>query len=298
MQQLDTIPIFLAVAEAGGFRRAADRLGMTSAGVSKAVARLEAELDTRLFERTTRRVDLTPQGVAFRAKAEAAMLALDEGARALDIAREAPSGLVRLSLSPVLGAFLAARLPELAERLPGLAFDLDFSDTAVDLSAEGYDIALRVGLGAAAHLVTRRIARLDGATLATPGYLARHGTPEHPDNLADHVCYGYLMKNGQVAPWDYLDGTVALWHLPEGPMRLNLGAPLVDAALSGRGIVRIFGHLAADAIDAGRLVRVLGRYEPPGPEVQALILPSVASSARVRAVLDFLYRTFRSFPAR
>ena len=73
MQQLDTIPIFLAVAEAGGFRRAADRLGMTSAGVSKAVARLEAELDTRLFERTTRRVDLTPQGVAFRAKAEAAM---------------------------------------------------------------------------------------------------------------------------------------------------------------------------------------------------------------------------------
>ena len=82
MQQLDTIPIFLAVAEAGGFRRAADRLGMTSAGVSKAVARLEAELDTRLFERTTRRVDLTPQGVAFRAKAEAAMLAHDEGAQA------------------------------------------------------------------------------------------------------------------------------------------------------------------------------------------------------------------------
>lgn len=292
---LNDLPAFLAVAERRSFRKAAEALGMTSAGVSKAVSRLESTVGARLFTRTTRRVDLTPEGIAFLSRAQAAMDSLADGMATLDMMREASSGTVRLSCSVVLADLIAATLPELSVRYPGLDLHLSVSDTPVDLSREGVDIALRVGGDAPGHLRQRRLARLRWKTVAAPAYLAIHGSPADPGDLGRHRCLVFSRPDGVGVPWRFhtSDGEVEVRPAPA--FSVDQGMVSVTAALAGHGIAQVFDHMVRDHVHSGRLVPVLTAFDAQGPELSALFLPGQAARQRIRVTLDHLYATFRRF---
>lgn len=286
---------FLEVAELGSFRKAADRLGVTPAAVSKAVARLEARLDTRLFSRSTRRVVLTPEGEIFAERCQAAAREIGAGMESLEETRGAATGVVTVTAPFVLGRFLAGALPELALVHDRLRVRLMLTDRRVDLVNERVDVAIRVGEPGETDLIVRRLATLDWATVAAPAYLADRGTPESPGDLPAHRCLTFLSPAGRQVEFGFeMDGAVQTVEV-DGTLQFDEGELLADAALAGGGIAQVFSFMVADAVAEGRLVALFPDRQPPGPAVAAVMLRERGSTRKVRVLLDFLYERFSRF---
>jgi len=267
------------LAEEGSFAAAARSLGLSVATVSRAVSRLEARLGGRVFNRSSRRLALTDLG---RIVAERAARALSEAEEAEAAGRELasqPRGLVRLAVPMSFGLLrVAPILPDFLRRYPDITLDLHLGDAVVDLIGEGFDAALRIAVLEDSALVARRLGPVERLVVASPGYLARHGRPQHPRELAAHRCLGYAYRARGEA-WRFIgpDGEeVAV--TPSGPLRVTNVDALVPCLLEGLGIAElpdfaVVGHLAA-----GRVERVL-----PGWRMAAGGLYFVTPTARHRA---------------
>jgi DNA-binding transcriptional LysR family regulator len=192
--RLGGIAAFVQAAESGSFALAAQRLNLTRSAVGKSIARLEQRLGMRLFHRTTRRQNLTDDGQAFYESCLRALRELENAEAALESGRQVPSGRLRVSMAVVFGRHCVAPiLTRLAAGHPALELDLSFNDRPVDLIEDGFDLAVRGGAIADQDgLMMRRLGEQRMNVVATPGYLARHGTPQSLADLAAHdgVVYG------------------------------------------------------------------------------------------------------------
>ncbi len=291
----DDVKTFLAVAEAGGLSRAAHRLATSKSVVSRRIARLEDDLGARLLTRSNRGVVVTEAGEALRQRARTAFDELD-GAL-LDAAQNQRelTGLLRVTAPIAFGtSHLSPMLADLMETHPRLRVDLSLSDKRVDILAEGFDVAVRMGSLADSALVARRIAPLRLAVLASPAYLARRGIPARPRDLADHDCIVYTVPDGDL--WRFHDGPRVTSIRVAGRFRSDSPAAMRAAAVAGHGIVGLPTFMLGTEIADGALVPLLADYPVSEAGLYAIRPPGVAP-AKTRAFIDALAARFGPEPS-
>jgi DNA-binding transcriptional LysR family regulator len=288
---IEDLRTFVEVADAGGITAAAVRLGVAKSIVSRRLARLEEELGAQLLARTTRGTALTEAGATFR----------DYAARVcaeIDIARETvrPTGDLRgrlriaapLSFGPT---HFAQVLAEMAKRHPQLHIQTCYSDRFVDLVAEGYDCAIRVGHLPDSNLIARRVGPISGSLVASPDYIAAHGEPKTLDELLDHEA---LMQGTE--PWHLMDGDEVITIRPQGRFKADNGTALVAAALAGLGIGYLPDGLTRPHLASGALVQVLPQH-PTRPAGAYVIRPPGQHPARkIRVLTEMLIEYFETCP--
>lgn len=273
---------FTAVAEERSFRRAAARLGVSTAAVSKAVKALEERVGLALLSRHGGRVGLTREGDLLYQRSLEAIAAVGGAREALEPARSLPAGELVLSAPFVVSPLLAPGLALLRSRYPQLTFRVHVTDRLSRLAEESVDVAVRVGPVAESSLVARRLRRTRLVTVASPAYLARRGTPRRPADLDAHDCLVFLATNGRPRAYWLRSGER---HVAPA-LLIDHGPSLVDAALAGLGVTQIFDFMAEPLLRDGRLVAVLEDEIAPGPDVHAVCAPGRRAAARVRAAFE------------
>lgn len=289
MDRLLAMEVFCKVVEQGSFVRAAERLAMSTTAVSRHLAELEAHLNTRLLQRTTRRLHLTEAGLQFHQRAQQILEEVHDAETELLQDSRMPHGLLRLSVSIPFGAkHLAPLLERFHRRYPDLSVEVVATDRKLDLVDEGLDLALRISHQLDGNLVARRITTIRTIICAAPDYLRTHGTPATPDELSQHACLRYT---GTPEPgiWRFIcpdeqEQQVAIG----GPLSSDNGDMLLGAALQGLGIVRQPTFLVGEAITDGRLVPLLSAYRMPTLTLSAVYPSRRFLSGKVRAMIDFL----------
>lgn len=288
---------FVAVAEARSVRGAARALGITPGAVSKAVTRLEASLGVRLLDRSARAVRLTGEGEAIFAQLREAVA---RGLAARDLAQHAaerPRGVVRVSAPSVLGrAVLAPALPRLYDRYPELVVELGLTDRRVGFAAEDVDVAVRIGDLGASEARARRVATTRWIVVASPAYLARHGAPRAPADLAAHQCLRFRGPAGRPLAWSFAGRRGRRLAPPRlgGRLVADDGDALLAAAIAGVGLVQAIDFMVRAPVADGRLVEVLGDHVAAGPSIHVLSAPHRGSAPRVRAFVDFAADAIRA----
>jgi DNA-binding transcriptional LysR family regulator len=275
---------FVHVAEARSFRGGAERLGVTTAAMSKAISRLESELGVTLLRRTSRHVSLTTEGALFLERCRQAVAELQTGRDLVARAQRSPQGTLRVTLPPILGRTILPAVARVSSRHPRLQIHLVLTDRHVKLAEEEIDVAIRMGELEDSSLVARALPTPRWVTLASPGYLARRGTPEKPADLVNHECIKFVSTRGTVREWSFRDAKV------ETPSRLLLdhGDLLLDAASEGLGIVQVLDFMVAPFLSSGRLIEVLAAHAARGPSLHVVTLGRRASVPRVRVFLEAL----------
>ncbi len=302
MQHLQTtLPGLLSAvqaADSGSFTAAAQVLGLSPAAVSKNVAALEAQLQVRLFNRTTRQLALTEEGRAFVLQAREGLGALEAAASAAT-QKQVPQGLVRVNCAVGFGRrYVLPLLPQFFEQYPQVQVDLALNDQTVDLVRDGFDMGIRGGSQPPEGMVARKICDMPAVLVATPKYLKLCGKPQHYSELVQHQLLRVKFLSGRMAPWLFKDKNrvVAL----EAQARFLISDPevILDAALLHLGIARMGRHHAFDALACGDLVELLADQHVPGDARMAMFYPHRAGLApRVRVLMDFLLENFASSPS-
>lgn len=287
---------FTHAVETGSFTRAAERLGITASAVGKAVALMEARLGTRLLNRTTRSLGVTPEGEAYYKACVEALTVLDIAQSQLAAHQEVPAGRLRIDLPLTFGRrCVAPILFEIAERFPDLTLDVSFTDRRVDLVPEGIDLAIRMGeLDDRVGLVARQFYVQRWAVCAAPAYLGRYGRPQTINDLERHalIVYG---RDGFISPWFIPDAAGrSRKYAPQGRIILGHGEPLLDAALAGCGIAYLPTWLVADELVSGRLERLLSPELVEAGPVHAIWPATRTLAPKIRIVVDELVHRFSS----
>jgi LysR family transcriptional regulator for bpeEF and oprC len=283
---------FVAVAETGSFRGAARRLGVSPAAISKAVAKLEAEVGLPLIARGGRRAALTREGEDFFARCRPAVIAVEGAREAIAAARREPAGELVLSVPFVSTALLMPVLTTLRQRHPRLSFRLLVTDERSHLAEEAVDVAVRIGTLADSSLIARRLTGTRLRTVASLTYLARRGTPRSLDELDDHDCLVLIGPSGRPWPWRFASGprpTTATLVTEHGPS-------LVEAALAGLGVAQAFGFMVEPLLREHRLVELFCDDVADGPDVYAICSPGRRATPRVRAAFDAFADAFAAEP--
>jgi DNA-binding transcriptional LysR family regulator len=290
--------VFVRVVEAGSFSEAARLMLMTPSTVSKLIARLEARLGVRLMERSTRRLALTGEGQFYYERSIALLASLDEAEQQIAQGRAEAEGIVRVTSSVTFGtAALEPILPAFLETYPGITVDLSLSDDVVDLYLDRTDVAIRVGKLADSNLMARRIGETRRRIVASPRYLARHGTPLVPEDLAHHNCLGFNFRRAMPV-WPMREGGRIVERMLSGSLLANNGETLRRMAIAGVGIVRAADYHLRQPISRGELVEILADSDiGEGDEIHALFRGAQFLPARVRAFLDFTVPRMQRFLA-
>lgn len=297
LDRLTGLEVMSKIAGTGSLSAAARALGMSQTMVTKHLAALEGRLGTKLFHRTTRRLAITDDGRRYLELAERVLGDFEAAEAAVSADRIEPRGLLRLNVPLAFGIRqIAPRLAEFARHHPGVTVELGLNDRLVDLTEEGWDLAIRIGTLRDSSLVARRLAPCRMVVCAAPSYLAAQGTPRTTVELAGHNCLGYTLAQAGAGRWrmgahNSVDISVS------GNLRANNGDALLAAALAGQGIIYQPTFIVADALRAGRLVPVT--LELPASDllaVYAVYLPDRSPSAKVRAFIDFIARAFAPEP--
>lgn len=288
MDRLKAMQTFAQVVELGSFARAAARLDLSTSVCSRLVAELEAHLDARLLNRTTRSISLTEAGRVFHERCVTLLSDLEEAEAMAHAGRARARGTLRITapinfglkhITPLMGPFRA--------RYPDVRLDVSLSDRMVDLVEEGFDLAIRIGESRSASLITRRLGETSMIACAAPSYLARYGTPALPAQLVQHNCliYEYLPNRGE---WRFVDPAGAEHRVRvAGTLQTNNGEMLAGACVQGLGICCEPDFIVSDDIAAGRLTRILAEFTPPATAIHAVYASRRQLSAKVRAFVDF-----------
>ena len=283
---------FNAVVDAGSFVKAADALNMSKAAVSRYVVDMETRLGVRLLHRTTRRLSLTDEGQVFYGRSKELLAELQEAEDEITSRSDAASGLLRINapftfgilhLAPLWGAFMAEH--------PKVRLDVTLADRLVDLVEEGYDVAIRIATLESSTLVSKKLATTRMVLCASPAYLAQHGTPLHPSELARHsvISYSYWSTKDE---WRF-EG-------PQGPvsvktkpcMHTNSGDTCRAAALAHQGVILQPTFLVSKDLSDGGLVELMPQYRSIELGIYAVYPTRKHVSAKVRALIEFLAEHF------
>lgn len=275
---------FAAVADSGSFTRAARRLGISIAQVSRQVGQLEERLGARLLYRTTRQLSLTEAGELYLTHCRQLLESLADAEQAVSQLQAEPQGQLKLTAPLAYGhSHIAPLVLEFMQRYPLLEVSLDLSNQVQDLVHDGYDLAIRIGRLTDSSLMARKLGQRRHHVCASPDYLARHGAPRRPQELLQHQC----LQIGN-------DG----WHLQvngrrqtfrvQGRMRCSTAAPLAEAAMRGMGLAQLPDYYVAAYLESGALVEVLADYAEPEEGIWALYPHNRQLSPKVRLLVDFL----------
>jgi len=278
---------FNAVVDAGGFVKAADALDMSKAAVSRYVVDRETRLGVRLLHRTTRRLSLTDEGQVFYARSKEILAELQEAEDEITSRSKAASGLLRINAPFTFGIIHLAPLWGLfREQNPDVTLDITLADRVVDLVEEGYDVAVRIAALESSSLVSKRLATTRIVLCASPQYLALHGTPKHPRELAQHavISYSYLSTKDE---WRFVG--------PEGPVNVktkpcihtNSGDTCRAAALTHQGVILQPTFLVGKDLSEGTLVELMPEYRSIDLGIYAVYPTRKHVSAKVRALIEF-----------
>jgi DNA-binding transcriptional LysR family regulator len=287
---LDDAALFLRVAELGSLSAAARERSAPVSLVSRTLVRLEERCGARLMHRSTHGLSLTDEGDTFAAHARRMLDTRDELAAAFRHKRAGPSGWVRLSVSPILAeTLIVPSLPALYEAHPQLQLEILADDRISDMARDGVDIAIRTGVALGDNLVARKIADHGRRLCASPGYLARFGTPQHPDELARHRLITSSASPGLNRwPWSARAGQPkSAVYLAKGHTRSDNSAVLLSLALRGVGIARVNDLLSQPHITRGELVTVLDPwFDRSSIPIYAVMLPERHRLPKLRACID------------
>jgi len=284
----DDLKTFITVIDSGTLSAASVHLGQTTSGVSRALSRLEDKLATSLLTRTTRRMELTEEGQLFLEKARAILGAMEEAEETIRIRRQKPAG--RLCVDAASPFMLHCVVPHVAEfraMYPDIRLELSSNDQIADLIEHRTDIAIRIGTLNDSTLHARPLTSSPLYVLASPDYLAQHGTPQVPEDLAQHALLGFAQYElGNQWPLQHANGN----SLPVTPsLSASSGETLRQLALAGQGIVCLADFMTRDDIAAGRLVKVLEpHYTGYRQQIHAVYYRNTQLAQRISCFLEFL----------
>ena len=297
MEQLNPndLLIYARVADAGSFSKAAERLGLPKSTVSRRVAVLESQLGERLMVRSTRQSTFTEFGLQLLEHARLVATEVDAVADLTESRHAQPSGRLRVSMPGELGVLLLDQtLAEYNRRYPAVQMEVDLSPRRVDLLAEGFDLAVRVGkLHNEATLAARKIATLSNGLYASPAYLAAHGTPHTPEDLANHCGLLILRNNNEYQNWNLQRGEQQWEGTPKAAFAANSPGLLVRLASAGNGIAAVSDRFVDDRVASGQLCRVMQDWQLPGHEVWAVFPGRRLLQPKTRAFMDMLQEALR-----
>ncbi|CAB3735962.1 HTH-type transcriptional regulator DmlR [Achromobacter deleyi] len=287
---LANIGVLTAVVESGSFARAAEALGITASGVSRAVGRLEAGVGVRLLDRTTRAVALTDEGRRLYEQINPLVAGIGEAIATAGGASAAVKGRLRVNVDAFFARLiLAPHLARFLERHPDLTLDLATREQLGDLVSDGFDIAVRFGEPPSSSLVSRKLLDTRSVTVAAPSYLRKHGVPATPADLARHACIQMRSTmTGQLLEWNYRKKGRTTRVETSGPLHLTDGWTMLGACLGGAGIARFKASGVQDLIRQGKLVELLPDYIGDRYALYALYPSRHLPAAKVRAFIDFV----------
>lgn len=285
MDTFAEIGVFTRVVDAHSFTQAATSLGITPSGVSRIISRLERRLGVRLLQRTTRSLSLTDDGAAYYERCKRILVELEDAETALASTQREPRGRLRVDAPIVVGEYmLAPALPAFLLAHPQLGIDLSVRDHVIDPIAEGIDITLRMAELRDTELVSRTLAECRMVTVGAPKYLAKHGRPKHPRDLANHRTIGFWSAASGAKAWHFRDGV----HEISSQLVTNSGDAQVAAAVAGFGLVHVFEFHVRTELARGRLEVVLANHEATPRPLYALYARHRAAMPKLRVFLEWL----------
>jgi DNA-binding transcriptional LysR family regulator len=296
MLDLQQLASFVAVVNAGSFVGAADAIGLSKAAVSRHVADLEAQLGVRLLHRTTRRLSLTDDGQRFQARATELLAFAGELEAEASAGSGEAAGLLRINAPLTFGNLhLAPLWSRFIAENPKVALDITLNDRVVDLVDEGYDLAVRITGLASSQLVSRRLASTRIVLCASPAYLAAHGTPSHPHELARHQVVSYAYWTGG-DDWRFTGAEGEARVRVQPRIHTNSGDTCRVAALHGQGVILQPDFLVGDDLRRGDLVELLPGWHSIELGIHALYASRKHLPMKTRRLVDFLVEAFATPP--
>lgn len=297
MDRLQAMEVFVAVVDSGGFASAARRLDLSAPVVTRAVAELEARLGVRLLTRTTRAVRVTEAGARYAEDCRRILADVGDAEAATSGARTQLKGLIGVTAPVLFGNLhVAPIVTDYLRRYPDVDAQCVFVDRVVNLVDEGLDVAVRIGELPDSALRAVNVGRVRRMLLASPAYVAAHGRPQRPQDLAEHL----LIQPTQVAPypeWRFAEGGRPLVQRIRPRLRTTTNDAARSFALAGLGIVRLLSYQAADALGRGELLPLLEDFEPPTLPVHVVHHEGRHMTQKVRAFVDLAVDGLRANPA-
>lgn len=297
-ETLSDIAVFVSVVKHGSFTAAADQLETSKSQVSKCINRLEAALGARLLHRTTRRLRLTEAGAALYESSASALSAIEDAQLAVSNLQGAPRGVLKVSASITFGVLqLLPVVREVSEHYPELGIELVLEDRHVDLVREGIDLAVRItGDPPDSAMIYRKLAANRQVVCAAPAYLAKHGTPRTLQDLAAHDCIAHTQR-ATPRTWTFAtpDGGQASVQI-NGRLAISTALGVRQAALDGLGIAELNSYIVGEAIQSGRLVRVLEDYTPKELSIYAVYPQRRYLAPKVRVFIDAMLKRMTPEP--
>jgi len=293
VDRFEAYQVFSQVVESGSFSKAAAKLDLSATATSRHIAELEAHLQTRLLNRTTRRISLTESGRALYERCVQILADLEEAEQEASRAAVVPRGTIKLTTSVNFGVrHLAPALAEFLAAHAEVRFDVSLSDRIVDLVEEGFDLGIRIGGTGSEHIVARKLGETRLVPCAAPAYLAAHAAPRTPEDLDRHNCltYEYVSPKNVWRFRDPAGGERAV--RVKGSVQSNNGDVLAEVAAGGAGIVFEPAFIVGPDVRAGRLVPLLQEYVPAPVPIYAVYPSRKHLSAKVRLFVEFLVARF------
>jgi DNA-binding transcriptional LysR family regulator len=291
-RMLNGMSVFAAVVDGGSFAAAGDALDMSPPGVSRAIARLEARLGIRLFNRTTRSVNLTDEGRRFHAQVMPLLAGLEEAAASAALGGTAVRGRLRVNMDPLFSRLmLGPRLGGFMDAQPQLELELVTRDQLGDLVADGFDLAIRFGEPPVSGLVARKLLDTRILTVAAPSYLRRYGSPQTPQDLesSTHVCIEFRdPATGRIFPWEFHRKRRKLSVRTAGRLIVNDGGTMHSACVAGYGVAQVMALGTEQWLADGQLVELFPDWPDERFPLYALYPSRHHPPAKVRAFLDFI----------
>ncbi|WP_324780825.1 LysR family transcriptional regulator [Thiobacillus sedimenti] len=295
MDRLDSMRLFVRVAELGSFSAVAQQMNVARSVVTRQVAALEAHLGTKLLARSTRRLSLTSAGATYLEQCREILGLVDAAEAGLTEDSQAPRGHLRITLPfsfgirqlmPMFGDFMRAN--------PEISFALEFSDRRANLIEGGFDLAIRIADRLEPGDVARKIGSSRGVVLAAPDYVKRHGRPRHPRELIRHECFGYVLD--ERSSWPFVIDGKTQWFPVAGRLQANSGDALLAAAVAGLGIVTLPTFVAETAVRERQLEILLPPFRMPELGIYAVFPSNRYVPHRVRTLVDYLAQRIGASP--
>jgi DNA-binding transcriptional LysR family regulator len=284
---------FSLLVRTGSLSAAARELDITTPAVSKRLTQMEARLGVQLLHRTTRRIGLTPEGEVYLVHARRILADIDDMEQLVSNALAAPKGLLRVNATLGFGrSHIAPLISDFAKRYPEVQVQLQLTVNPPPLSEDAFDVCIRFGEPPDARVIARRIAANRRLICAAPAYLARHGTPQVPNDLLRHNCIGIRQGDEAYGIWRLSSGKRTETVKVRGTLSTNDGEIAVNWALAGHGILMRAEWDITKYLDSGRLRQVLEDWQTPPADIHAVYPQRLQTAARVRAFVDFVLQAF------
>ncbi|QAU33041.1 LysR family transcriptional regulator [Janthinobacterium sp. 17J80-10] len=298
MDRFQAMQVFTRVVDANSFTRAAESLGLPRTTVTTTIQTLEAALQVRLLNRTTRRLSLTPDGASYYERCIRILADVEEAETSFRNVARGPKGRLRVDVPSSIGRLiLIPQLCEFYERYPDIELMIGMGDRTVDMVQEAVDCVIRIGELQDSTMVARRIGTFHPVTCAAPGYLERHGTPQSIEDLKDHKAVNYFSsRTGRNIDWDFIIDDVATEVKLEDAVSVNDADAYIACALQGFGLIQAARYMVLPHLQTGELVEIMPQLSSSPMAISVVYLHNRHLSPKVRAFVDWIAELFGNCP--